>query len=61
MLEGVVLDHSTSQHDQQQYLKVSIYILDHHITCIDLIFADQQNLEINTNIHPHENCHYQKI
>ena len=61
--EGSELDFLTSQFGLLQIVKESTHILDNSRSCIDLIFAFQPNMVIESGVHAslHSNCHHQII
>ena len=59
--EGSQIDSIASTYGLQQLMLDPTHILPNSSTCIDLIFTDQPNLFVESDIHPylHTNCHYQ--
>ena len=61
--QGKALENVTSQFGLHQVIKEPTHILHNSSSCIDLIFASQPNLIIESGVHPslHPNCHHQLI
>ena len=61
--EGTILKNLTSLYRMKQLVSAPTHILQHYSSCINLIFAKQPNLVIDSGIHPsrHQNCHHQVI
>ena len=61
--QGKALENVTSQFGLDQVMKEPTHILHNSSLCIDLIFASQPNLIIESGVHPslHPNCHHQLI
>ena len=61
--QGKTLENVTSQFGFHQVIKESTHILHNSSSCIDLIFASQPDLIIESGVHPslHRNCHHQII
>ena len=61
--QGKALENVTSQFGLHQVIKEPTHILHNSSLCIDLIFASQPNLIIESGVHPslHPNCHHQLI
>ena len=61
--QGKSLENVTSQFGLHQVIKELTHISHNSSSCIDLIFASQPNLIIESGFHPslHPNCHHQLI
>ena len=61
--QGKAFENVTSQFGLHQVIKEPTHILHNSSSCIDLIFASQPNLIIESGVHPslHPNCHHQLI
>ena len=61
--QGKALENVTSQFGLHQVIKEPTHILHNSSSCIDLIFASQPNLIIESGVHPslHPNCRHQLI
>ena len=61
--QGKALENVKSQFGLHQVIKEPTHILHNSSSCIDLIFASQPNLIIESGVHPslHPNCHHQLI
>ena len=59
--EGTILENLTSLYGVKQLISDPTHILQHLSSCIDLIFANQPNLVVDSGIHPslNLNCHHQ--
>ena len=60
-MEGTRLGSLVSTHGFHQLISKPIHILRNSLSCIDLIFADQPSLVVDSGVHPilHENCLHQ--
>ena len=59
--KGSQTDWLTTTYRLQQLISDPTYILLNSSTCIDLIFTDQLNLDVESGVYPslHTNCHHQ--
>ena len=59
--EGSQIDSLATTYGLQQLISDPTHILPNSSTCIDLIFTDQSNLVVDSDVHPsrHTNCHHQ--
>ena len=61
--EGLKIENLPSQFSLSQVINEPTHISQNFNSCIDLLFANQQNLITDSGIHPslHSNCHHQII
>ena len=61
--EGTILEILPTLHGMKLLISAPTHILQHSSSCIDLIFANQPNLVIDSGIHlsHHQNCHHKVI
>ena len=61
--EGILVESITSQFGLHQIIYEPTYMLENSSSCIDLIFALQPNLSVESGTQPslHANCHHQII
>ena len=61
--EDKILEYLTSQCGFKQVTSDPTHILESSLSCIDLIFTSQPNLEMNSGVHSslHPNCHHHII
>ena len=59
--EGIRLDAFSSHHGLHQVVQKTTHLMETSASCIDLIFTNQQNLVIDSGVHPslHFNYHHQ--
>ena len=59
--EGITLENMTSQFALSQVITEATHILESSSSCIDLIFATQSNLVVESGFHSslYPNCHHQ--
>ena len=59
--EGRDIDSLTTVHGLQQLISEPTHLLPNSLSCTDLIFTDQPNLVVDSDVHPslHPNCHHQ--
>ena len=59
--EGSQIDSLATNYGLQQLISDPTQILPNSSTCIDLIFTDQPDLDVDSGVHPslHTNCHHQ--
>ena len=62
-IEGLDLFSPTSSNGLSQLINEPTHIKTNSTSCIDLIFADQDNLSVNSGVHSslHPNCHHQIV
>ena len=61
--EGSKIEAITSQFGLKQSIQEPIHIVSNSSSCIDLVFASQPNLVMESRLHSslHENCHHQLV
>jgi len=61
--EGISINNLTSSYGLTQLINKPTHILPNSSSCIDLIFTNQPNMIINSNVHSslHPRCHHQII
>ena len=61
--EGTILENVTFLYGMKQLISGPKHILRYSSSCMGLIFVNQPNLVIDSDIHPslHQNCHRQVI
>ena len=61
--EGTRIDSITSQFGLEQLIYEPTHITGERSSCIDLIFASQPNLVVESGVHSslHQNCHHQIV
>ena len=59
--EDLKIEFATLKYELHQIINVSIHVLESLMSCTDLIFASQPNLELDSSVHPslHRNYHHQ--
>ena len=59
--KGSQTDSLTSTYRLQQLISDPTFILLNPSTCIDLMFTEELNLDVESGVHPslHTNCHHQ--
>ena len=63
VLEGTQLDSITSLYGMKQLISELTYILQQSSSCIDLIFTNQPNIVMDSDVDSslHHKCHHQVI